>query len=148
MVLLLHFSYRIVGNCVLTAKCLETILEEKVSARIVRTMDLKNKKIDKSANAVQNCLLGIGELGVDFVCGDNFDDLGKIMELNIGPLKNTRVVDYLENGTVKEFLKCFFNYFIPAELDVELNVLVDQMNQDFILGTREEGSVLGFESAI
>jgi hypothetical protein len=148
MVLLLHFSHRIVGNCSLTEKCLETILEEKVSVRAVRTMDLQNGEIDKSGSSVKNYLLGDSELGVDFVCGENFEHLGKTMEFNIGPLKNTNVVDYLENGTVTKFLKCFYNYFIPVELDVKSNIIVDLMNQDFVLGGTEEGSVLGFESAI
>jgi len=114
MVLLLHFSHRIAGNCVLTEKCLETILEEKVSVRIVRTMDLQNGKIDKSATSVKNCLLGVSELGIDFICGDKFDHLGKTMEFNIGPLKNSNIDEYLENGTVPKFLKCFFNYFIEV----------------------------------
>jgi len=148
MVLLLHFSHRIVGNCSLTEKCLETILEEKVSVRVVRTMDLQNGEIDKSGSSVKSYLLGNSELGVDFVCGENFEHLGKTMEFNIGPLKNTNVVDYLENGTVTNFLKCFYNYFIPVELDVKSNIIVDLMNQNFVLGGTEEGSALGFESAI
>ncbi len=148
MILLLHFSYRIAGNCALTAKCLESILEEKVTVEIVRNNNSENRKIGRSTNAVQNCLLGTGELGVDFVCGENFDSFGKTMEFTIGPLKNTRVVEYLENGAVSKFLKCFFNYFIPVELDVKTNILVDKLEQNFILSEMKEGSVLGFESAI
>jgi len=148
MVLLLHFTHRIVGNCTLTAKCLETILEEKVKVKIVRNVDFRKGEIESSDLIFTNCTLGGSELGVNFVCGETFNNLGKTMEFNIGPLKNNGVADYLENGDATKFLTCFFNYFIPAELDVKLNILVDLKNRDFILEGKEEGSVLGFESAI
>ncbi len=148
MVLLLHFSHKIVGNCELTAKCLETVLDEKVSARLVSSKDLQKGEINKSTTSTKNCLLGANKLGVDFICGDKFEKAGKTMEFNIGPLKNTNVDECLENGSVTKFLKCFFNYFIPVELEVKSNILVDLINQDFVLGRTGEGTVLGFESAI
>ncbi len=148
MILLLHFSHRIAGNCQLTAKCLETILDEKVSVEIVRTRNLDNGAIESNRNEEQKCLLGSGELGVDFVSGEKFDDLGKTMEFKIGPLKNSSAVDYLDNGSVAKFLKCFFGYFVPAELDVTSNIVVDELEQKFVLSEVGEGPVLGFESAI
>lgn len=148
MILLLHFSHRIAGNCNLTAKCLETILDEEVSVEIVRYNNSDKITVGSDKNAEQKCLLGSGELGVDFVSGEKFDDLSKIMEFKIGPLKNSSAVDYLDNGTVSKFLKCFFGYFVPAELDVKSVIIVDELEQNFILTEIGEGPVLGFESAI
>ncbi len=148
MILLLHFSHRIAGNCKLTSKCLETILEEKVSVKIVQNRNLDNRTIESNRNEEQKCLLGSGELGVNFVSGEKFDDLGKTMEFEIGPLKNSSAVDYLDNGTAFKFLKCFFGYFVPAELDVTSNIVVDELEQKFVLSEVGEGPVLGFESAI
>ncbi len=148
MVLLLHFSHRIAGDCGLIAKCLETILEEKVTVRIVRNSNLKSRTIGGNNSSEKNCLLGQGKLGVSFVSGEKFDDLGKTMEFSIGPLKNTSVEEYLEKGAVSEFLKCFFSYFIPAELDVTSDIIVEELKQNFILNEMGGGSVLGFDSAI
>ncbi len=148
MILLLHFSHRIAGNCNLTAKCLETILDEEVSVEIVRYNNSDKITVGSDKNAEQKCSLGSGELGVDFVSGEKFDDLSKIMEFKIGPLKNSSAVDYLDNGTVSKFLKCFFGYFVPAELDVKSVIIVDELEQNFILTEIGEGPVLGFESAI
>ena len=148
MILLLHFSHRIAGNCNFTAKSLETILEEKVSVKIVRNNNSNKNTIGGNGNIEQNCLLGSGELGVDFVSGEKFDDLGKTMEFKIGPLKNSSVVEYLDKGAVSEFLKCFFSYFVPAGLDVTSEILVEKTEQNFILSEMGEGPVLGFESVI
>ena len=148
MVLLLHFSHRIAGNCEFTAKSLETILDEKVSVQIVSNNNLETRIVDKVGNAEQKCLLGAGVLGVDFVCGEKFDNLGKTMEFQIGPLKNSNVVEYLDNGAVSEFLKCFYSYFVPVELDVSSKVLVEKIEQNFVLSEIGEGPVLGFESSI
>ena len=148
MILLLHFSHRIAGNWQLTAECLETILEEKVSVQIVRNSNLNNGTIGNNKNEEPKCLLGLGGLGVDFVSGDQFDDLGKTIDFKIGPLKNSSAVDYLENGSVARFLKCFYSYFIPAELDVKSNIIVDELVRNFVLNEMGEGPVLGFESAI
>ncbi len=145
MVLLLHFSHRIAGNSKLTEKCLEAILEEKVKVQVIRSKTSANKNINKSNSSNKNNLLGAIEMGVNFVCGDDFDGLDTTMVFDIGPLQNTRVDEYLENGTISNFLNCFYNYFVPAEFDVTNNILIDKAKQNFILTA--EGPVLGYESA-
>jgi hypothetical protein len=146
MVLLLHFSHRIAGNPSHTAKCLEYIINEKVTVQIVAT-DFHEEPVEE-IQTNSNCKLGARELGVDFVCGDNFNKMGKTMEFTIGPLKNTTVDEYLGNGAILKFLNCFYGYFIPVELDVKMNVRVEELEQHFVLGEMNEGPVLGYESAI
>ncbi len=146
MVLLLHFSHRIAGNPSLTAKCLEYILNEKVSVEIVTANS--NEESAGQDEPSTNCKLGAGNLGVNFVCGNDFERMDKTMVFTIGPLQSTSVDEYLENGAVSGFLKSFYNYFVPAELDVKSNVLVEEQEQDFVLSEMADGPVLGFNSAI
>ncbi|MEN8115740.1 MAG: type VI secretion system baseplate subunit TssG [Bacteroidota bacterium] len=148
LALLLHFAHKIAGDSRLTSKSLETILEEKVEASVLRNVDLEERKKIESNGETRKCMLGNGELGVDFVCGENLNNMDKTMVFNIGPLKNTKVEEYLEGGTIAKFLTCFYSYFVPVELDVKTNVLVEEKEQNFVLGGIQEGPVLGFESAI
>lgn len=147
MVLLLHFAYKIAGNLQLTEQCLESILEEKVQIELIPNTEVDPSKSEITNEKKQNCKLGHGELGVDFVCGDHYDDFGKTMEFSIGPLKNTKVAEYLENGALAKFLNCFFDYFVPIDFDVNTKIIVDSVEQGFVLN-EIEAPVLGFETAI
>ena len=148
MILLLHLSHLIVGNLSLTAKCLEAVIEEKVSINI-RQMKHSQKNYNEDVVAsIKNNSLGFIELGTDFICGDNFESWKPIVELHIGPLKNTKIVDYLENGSVSKFIDCFCEYFVPAELDVVTDILVAHEKQQFSLNEEEEGAVLGYITVI
>lgn len=147
MVKFLHISHKIAGNTKLIEKCLEAILDETVTATIVKNhkpVKGSHKKVGKK----QNCMLGPALLGVDFVCGNEFISMGNTIRFDIGPLKNSAIIDYLKNGRILNFLKCFFGYFVPAELDVKTNVFVAPEQQDFTLGAIGEGAVLGYKTAI
>jgi hypothetical protein len=146
MVLFLHFAHQIAGNLSLTAKCLESILNEQVNVQIVKT-NFRQKTTNTAPNN-KNCKLGSNKLGVGFVCGDDFNKMDKTMEFTIGPLKNTTVNEYLEDGTISKFLTCFYSYFIPVELNAKSNVLIEESEQNFVLNEMNEGPALGFESAI
>ena len=148
MVLLLHFAHKIVGNPELTAQCLETILEEKVEVKIIHCSGYEHRKDTSKKTGETKCLLGAGELGIDFVCGDHFGTYNQTMEFNIGPLKNTSITEYLENGVIAKFLSCFYGYFVPFDLDVTSTILVDQAKQSFELNKKLGGPILGFESSI
>lgn len=147
LALLLHFAHKIAGHKGLMAKCLETILEEKVEIEIKSNLSISKETIDTTENE-SNCLLGESKLGVDFVCGDNFADNGKTLEFKIGPLKNTKVPDYLADGPLNKFLNCFYGYFVPIDFDVKSNVYIDKTEQGFELNEAHSGLVLGYETAI
>jgi hypothetical protein len=148
MVLLLHFVHKIVGNPNLTAKCLEIILEEKVEVKMIQSSGSEDRKDTNKKTDNKKCLLGAVGLGVDFVCGDHFGTYNQTMEFSIGPLKNTGITEYLENGAIAKFLTCFYGYFIAFDLDVTSTILVDQAKQRFELSEKLGGPILGFESSI
>ena len=147
MVRLLHFSHRIAGNCKLTEECLESILEENVKVKITDKCQSENRDLVINANEDTNCVLGRVNSGVNFVCGESFSSLKNSMVIDIGPIKKSSIEGYLENGAVAKFLDCFYDYFVPAELDVMLNIHVEKSEQSFILH-EDSGPVLGYESAI
>ena len=148
LALLLHFAHKIAGRNKLMAKCLETIIEEKVDIRIVSNDGLNHAERLNVFSDNKKCELGAGELGVDFVCGDHGENYGKTMQFIIGPLKKTQITDYLANGPLTNFLQCFYGYFVPVDYDVTLDVLVDPEKQGFELSEEFGGPVLGFESSI
>lgn len=148
MALLLHFAHKITGHKILTAKCLESILDEKVNVKIVCSA---NSQIEEEVPVCKNekdGSLGNNELGVDFICGQTFINHTKIMEFSIGPLINTNISEYLENGPITKFLSCFYSYFVPVDLDVRSNIIVEQAKRNFELSEKHGGPVLGFESSI
>ena len=72
------------------------------------------------------CNLGIGELGNDLVCRQTFTEDYPCLQYNIGPLQNTKPVDYVTGGDNDLLLQVFNNYFAPAEADIIINVEVDR----------------------
>ncbi len=148
MVLLLHLIYQIAGNLTLTAKALESILEETVTVKMVANSLNGTQNDKKPAKRAQNNLLGLGSLGVNFVCGEDVPDMGKTIEFTIGPLKNTTVDEYVENGTVSNFLNCFYSYFVPAGLEVKSKVVIAESEHSFELNETGVVPVLGFASVI
>lgn len=138
----LHFSHKIAGNISLTAKCLSAILNETVDATLVenRTTIKENRNEEEKSG----CSLGHSSLGIDFICGESFNTNNQFLLLTIGPLKNTRITDYLENGTVSTFLKCFAGFFVPAELEVGSTVIVEPGSYGFTLNNLSDSAVLGY----
>lgn len=146
MVLLLHFVHKITGNIPLTARCLESIIEERVEARLSRIRISHTDEHETKPNG--KVVLGSAALGVDFICGDAIENDVVNLEFIIGPLQNTQAVDYLQMGSVQRFLDCFYSYFIPVEYQLETKVLVSESKQNFLLESKLEGPVLGYETCL
>jgi hypothetical protein len=144
-VLILHLTHKILGNIDLTAKCLEIILEEDVKINIIRS---KHSKSDMSVINNKTGGLGTAGLGVDFICGVDMPVSDPMMEFVIGPLNNSSVEDYLENGSYTRFLNCFYSFFVPVELDAVTTITVSEAEQQFTLNDNLSNVVLGYNSGI
>lgn len=147
MVKFMHISHKIAGNPKLTEKCLGAILKEN----IIVTLSGNSKPVKvnrKTGNKKRNSILGKCLLGVDLICGNEFPDPGYTMIFDIGPLRNSGISDYLKKGRIQKFLKCFFGYFVPAETEVKVRVIVAREEQGFTLDPVGEGAVLGYKTAI
>jgi predicted component of type VI protein secretion system len=138
--------HKITGNIPLTARCLESIIEESVEAHFSRVRISYTDENETKPNG--KVVLGSAALGVDFICGDAIENDVVNLEFIIGPLQNTEAIDYLQMGSVQRFLDCFYSYFVPVEYQVKTKVLVSKTNQNFLLESMLEGPVLGYETCL
>lgn len=135
LVLLLPYAHAITGDIELMQDCLEILLQEKVSISLIPAEVCRT-----SGNA---CSLGLGELGNDLVCGQTFTEDYPCLQYNIGPLQNTKPVDYCSGGDNDLLLQVFNNYFAPAEADLIINVEVDRTRALVELDA-DESPILGY----
>ncbi|MGB8490780.1 MAG: hypothetical protein WCE64_06945 [Bacteroidales bacterium] len=143
---ILPFIRDIVGDFRLTANCLGAILGEEVTHTIqYKSTPCIVKAIDQ---ADYGCCLGRTDLGVSSVIGSQSPENCKLIRFIIGPLENSGIEPYLENGDIARFIGCFFRYFIPMEIDTEFNVILPAEQQKFILGTDKVPTIMGYNTVI
>ena len=140
LILLLPFAYKIAGNLDLTASSLKQIFKEEVKVRRSRTRIHDASEINSPA-------LGEGILGLDMVSGSVFCEDEPLFEIEIGPLQNSQVAEYLEGGHRYRLLETFNRFFVPVGVDTTIHVLVSPEKRNMIL---EKGAepVLGYSSYI
>ncbi|THU38475.1 hypothetical protein FAM09_17565 [Niastella caeni] len=135
LVLLLPYAHAIAGNLALMQDCLEILLQEKVTISLIPA-----EACQAPGNA---CSLGMGELGNDLVCGQTFTEDYPCLQYNIGPLQNSKPVDYCTGGDNDLLLQVFNNYFAPAEADIIINVEIDRARALVELSA-DESPILGY----
>lgn len=139
LILLLPHAHKIAGDLKLTSQGLGYLLKEDVN--------LVQKFAPVCSAGSVPLLLGSGLLGVDMVCGDEFFEDNPVIEIEIGPLKNSHVKDYLEGGKRFVLLETFNRFFIPAGLDTITTVKVSSEKQDMLLERGAE-PVLGYSTVL
>jgi hypothetical protein len=140
LIRLLPHAYKISGDPALMSQCLEKILGEQVKGRIMQTSLTEVSKEYFYA-------LGKGTLGIDMVMGDYFREDSPCLEISIGPLRNSQIMDYLEGGDKVGFLNTFYGFFVPAEVEVSTKIEVSKENRHMTL-YKEDGPVLGYSSVM
>lgn len=145
LMLFLHYSHKFVGNVGLTARALEVILNETVDINLVSGKD--DPAADPALADHNDSLLGSASLGHDLVCGSRTEDHVIQMEFVIGPLKNTHIEDYLENGIITRFLNVFFSYFVPLEMTATKKIKGYADKQEFLLDSKR-ASFLGYNTVL
>ena len=145
MVTYLPFSQHIIGNFDMTFNLLEVILEEKVTYNIVRNR--KNNNLNTDSNQISGFTLGKASLGWDFVCGDTMMDLTPLIEIKLGPVKESELSDYFDGGDKRIFIDYFCSFFMPFEVDYKIQ-LKSNNNKEFKLPVSSEVIVMGFDTYI
>ncbi|MEO6670256.1 MAG: type VI secretion system baseplate subunit TssG [Ferruginibacter sp.] len=135
LVVLLPHAHKIAGNLELTARCLGFLLKEKV--RMVQ-----KKSVISSAEYANPLRMGDGRLGIDMVCGQFFYEDCPVIEIKIGPLKNSRMKEYIGDGKRAEVIDTFNRFFIPAGLDVSVLIELAQETTD-ISGMNDNAYIEG-----
>jgi len=143
---MLPFVKDIVGDFNMTADCLSSILGEKVdySLHFSKEPHVKSKIFEQE----KEFMLGQADLGVNMVTGGHFVESRKLIRFQIGPLKRTGADPYLENGEYARFIDCFSAFFIPMEIDVEFEVIMQKELQEFVLDSENKQCIMGYNTII
>lgn len=136
---LLPFAYKIVGNISQAARILSLLLEEKV--------EVNEKPYRKYHDKNEETLLGESRLGVDSITGNDYDDYTGHLEIKIGPLRNSRLADFIHEGKKKKFTDMFYEYFFPVEIDISTTVLLDESEEKFEISSLSD-AFLGYNTCI
>ncbi|HEX8549650.1 MAG TPA: type VI secretion system baseplate subunit TssG [Cytophagaceae bacterium] len=136
---LLPYCDKIIGNLSITFKSLELILGENVK------FEIKDSVIEDIDNA---CRLSESILGVDLILGTSFFPDESSLTVTIGPIKKENLNDFLEDSPGSKFIQTFYDFFLPASLDIETIFEVRDDALSFTLGSHEENSRLGFTTQL
>ena len=136
---LLPYCDKIIGNLSLTFKSLELILNDTVKFEI---NDSFPTEVDT------NVSLSNASLGLDFILGDKLYPEEPTLTVTIGPLKKTLLKDYLQDGVRRKFIETFYSFFLPASLEVNTRIQVQEDNINFMLGSLEEDARLGYTTQL
>lgn len=101
---------------------------------------------DKKATHSFESRLGESRLGVDLVLGNTFDDGEDDLQLLIGPLPAQRMRNFLETGSEYQLLEELCQVFLPADLFVVYEFLIDPEDSAFILSDETHTTYLGINS--
>lgn len=137
LILLLPYAHQITGNLALTQTCLRLLLQEEVTITQDRNTHTEAQGL--------NLNLGEQSLGVSAVCGEGFEEDTPLLTFRIGPLKASKVNDYLEGGARFELLNTFVSFFLPLDADTVFEVEVPEEARHRSMG-EAEAPVLGYSS--
>jgi hypothetical protein len=140
LILLLPYAHRIAGDMSLTAECLEQLLAEEVQISL-------KKSFFNHSESVWSPGLGEGQLGLNMLCGEDFREDSPLIEIEIGPLEESAITDYLQGGNRFELLEIFGRFFIPAGMDVQFNVRVQKEKENMVMD-RGNYPVLGYSTVL
>lgn len=138
---LLPASHIIAGNHPLMAACFSAVLQERVSLNPAPAAAAIPSEDDGPA-------LGEATLGLDFVAGEMADDDLPDLAVHIGPLDLDDLPDYLEGGKKNNLLGVLYNYFVPAEMDVNTQLILKEQESAFVLSDDEGTARLAFSTYI
>ena len=143
---MLPFVKEIAGDFGMTASCLGAILEEEVAYNLHYISSIQKANI--SSRPENEYSLGNAELGVNLITDGLTFESCKVIRFVIGPLRRTGIEPYLKNGEITRFIGCFCSYFIPMEMDYEVDVIMRKELQSFVLDTDKAQSIIGYSTII
>jgi type VI secretion system protein ImpH len=136
---ILPLSSFIVGNYPLTKLCFESILNDRFE--ITETSPpLIHSFIEKDHEVLNHVYLG-----VNFVIENNFHEVAFSLTISIYPTLEGDLVSYLEGGTKMKMLLFMFDYFLPYEMDITMNI---NSKENFILAEDSHHARLGISTII
>jgi hypothetical protein len=135
-----HIS-KIAGNLKLTETCFEIILQEQVKI---------NTKFHSSISAIHNRTPVLSEnlLGLNSLLGNCCIDHNPKIVIEIGPLINSGTLISYISGSNLQIINRLIELFIQADLTTHVEVLLNQDDEMFILGEKDQESRLSYSTTI
>lgn len=120
LIKLLPFAYKIAGDLELTKKCLEEILDKNV--KITKKYSPNPVEL-RNLNKDDNCL------GTSFTLSKKTDYISQpYYNVEIGPIDEENVEDYIKEDGVLKFVNVFYDYFFPIEVQIKTKLNVSYKN--------------------
>ncbi|WP_299888161.1 hypothetical protein [uncultured Lacinutrix sp.] len=135
---LLPYSYKIAGDLELTTLCLENIINKKV--KITKTY---------SPNVInyRNIIEDNNYLGINFTLTNDYDTISQpLYQVEIGPIREDSIEDYIKKDGVLKFINVFYDYFFPLEADIKTTFNVNHV--DGFLLNKEKEPIIGLSTVI
>lgn len=130
-------AYRIVGDWEGTAFYLSEFLQVPVQ---VQYGDF-GSSTESALAGPQSVALGNAYLGQDWILNtDYLVDEGGTVRLQIGPLRNDQLSDFLPDGIGLRYVRLLADYLLPADADWELEIEPDEQTSFFRLS---DGAIAG-----
>jgi len=135
---LLPYCYKIAGNIDLTSLCLENILDKKVKiSKQYNPNTIDNRNLIED----ENCL------GTNFTLTKDYDTiLQPVYEVEIGPIQEGNIEEYIRKDGVLKFIEIFYDYFFPIEADVKTIFKIN--HKDGFLLSKEKQPIIGMSTVI
>jgi type VI secretion system protein ImpH len=135
---LLPLASLIVGNYPLTKLCFESILNDRID--IFESAPLTHTLVETG----EKCLNDV-HLGVDFIIEDTYYEVASSLTVSVCPSIPEDLAGYLEGGIKLKMLRFLFNFFLPFESDVTIDIV---SGEKFELNEESHHSRLGITTII
>ncbi len=136
---LLPLSHKISKNTVLIAKSLEEILKNEVT---VEEQWKPFNGVEKKAQRDEDIALGINST---LEINEN-NYLFPTYKVTVKLKNPEEYEEYLDNGRCHILISVFWEYFVPLEIDLELNVVTKEEN--YLILNNKANAVLGLATTI
>ncbi len=135
---LMPYARFITGKIEIIAKCLEYITNEAISI---------NRVMEKKVLQTEEVSTNNWELGVNSIAGESFVHYEPVVEVKIGPVKRSDLINYLNTGKKYLFVDALLKYFLNAETTYNIVVELSSKESQFAL-EEKKSSFLGYSSVI
>jgi hypothetical protein len=131
---------KIRGNIKLMSKTYSLVLKEQIAMRMIRSQEVKHDAIPGYN------LIGKRRLGLDFVLGSYAESIYPSLLIEVGPVSNKKLADYLPRARNWMVLNELNRFFLPLHMESKIKVIPEK--ESWKLGDEEHSSRLGWNVRI
>lgn len=136
---LLPHAHQISGNIPLTEFTFSKVLQNEVTITPFYSGDVVFDKHHFPG-------LGTTRLGIDLVTGNSTNDVFPTWKITVAEVPLNHIHLYLESGQKRGVLEVMLNYFLPFEVDYQINIALKAKEKGFVLNEDPSCSRLGYSS--